>query len=239
MEERHLSLGEVAGVLSKNERTIRRWIKSGKLRAYKPGRDYLIPESAVGELLEGSEVFPKGLAPPLPLEDAEWRGAEEPEEGGPYYNAFEAIGRLLAMNWKEELAHWEEKIPEGETPASFKFGRLLQWALDIGGVRAVYAAMARERDVLQRAQLEDTLRMMEEAERASIEKVKRVFEPAKDYADFREMWEANDMDAVFSEAESRDTPPTGPSRRIYVSGGPSWAEQAADPTGIEAPTEGA
>ncbi|MDP8951766.1 MAG: helix-turn-helix domain-containing protein [Actinomycetota bacterium] len=65
MEERHLSLGEVAEVLSKNERTIRRWIKSGKLRAYKPGRDYLIPESAIGELIEGSEVYPKDLEPSL------------------------------------------------------------------------------------------------------------------------------------------------------------------------------
>ncbi|MDP8952456.1 MAG: helix-turn-helix domain-containing protein [Actinomycetota bacterium] len=70
MEERHLSLGEVAEVLDKNERTIRRWIKSGKLRAYKPGRDYLIPESAIGELLEGSEVYPKDLQASLPLEAA-------------------------------------------------------------------------------------------------------------------------------------------------------------------------
>ena len=44
-----------------SERTVRRWIKSGKLRAYKPGRDYRIPESAVREFVEDSEISPKGL----------------------------------------------------------------------------------------------------------------------------------------------------------------------------------
>jgi excisionase family DNA binding protein len=67
VEERHYSLSEVARILGKSERTVRRWIKLGTLRAYKPGRDYLIPESALRELLEGSEV-PK-VAPPLPFEE--------------------------------------------------------------------------------------------------------------------------------------------------------------------------
>lgn len=64
MDERHLSLSEVAQLLDKSERTIRRWIKSGKLRAYKPGRDYLIPESALRDLIAESEVHPKAPAPP-------------------------------------------------------------------------------------------------------------------------------------------------------------------------------
>jgi excisionase family DNA binding protein len=67
MEERHLSLAEVAQLLDKSERTIRRWIKAGKLRAYRPGRDYIIPESAIKELIEGSEVYPK-VQPELPLD---------------------------------------------------------------------------------------------------------------------------------------------------------------------------
>jgi excisionase family DNA binding protein len=61
MEDRHLSLSEVAGLMGVSERTVRRWIKSGKLRAYKPGRDYRIPESAVREFVEDSEISPKGL----------------------------------------------------------------------------------------------------------------------------------------------------------------------------------
>lgn len=71
MEERHLSLGEVAELLDKSERTVRRWIKSGKLKAFKPGRDYLIPESAIRELIERSEVYPKAQAPLFPQEHVE------------------------------------------------------------------------------------------------------------------------------------------------------------------------
>jgi excisionase family DNA binding protein len=62
MEDRNLSLSAVAGTLGVSERTIRRWIQSGKLRAYKPGRDYRIPESAVRELVEESEISPKALS---------------------------------------------------------------------------------------------------------------------------------------------------------------------------------
>ena len=59
MEERHLSLSEAADALDISERTAYRWIKSGKLRAFKPGRDYWIPESATREVIEGSRVRPK------------------------------------------------------------------------------------------------------------------------------------------------------------------------------------
>jgi excisionase family DNA binding protein len=57
--EEHLSLAEAAERLGISERTARRWIKSGKLRAYKPGRDYWIRESALTDLVEESEVSPK------------------------------------------------------------------------------------------------------------------------------------------------------------------------------------
>jgi excisionase family DNA binding protein len=59
MEERHLSLSEAADALNISERTAYRWIKSGKLRAYKPGRDYWIPESAIKEVVKESVVRPK------------------------------------------------------------------------------------------------------------------------------------------------------------------------------------
>jgi excisionase family DNA binding protein len=60
--EQHLSLAEAAEQMGISERTARRWIKSGKLRASKPGRDYWIPESALAELVEESEVRPKGAS---------------------------------------------------------------------------------------------------------------------------------------------------------------------------------
>jgi excisionase family DNA binding protein len=59
VEERHLSLSEAAEALDISERTAYRWVKSGKLKAFKPGRDYWIPESAIREVVEGSEVRPK------------------------------------------------------------------------------------------------------------------------------------------------------------------------------------
>jgi excisionase family DNA binding protein len=59
MEERYLSLSAAADALDISERTAYRWIKSGKLRAYKPGRDYRIPEAALKEAVEESEVHPK------------------------------------------------------------------------------------------------------------------------------------------------------------------------------------
>jgi excisionase family DNA binding protein len=63
MEERYLSLAEAREVLGKTDRTLYRWIKSGKLKAYKPGRDYEIPESAIQEMRERSEVYPKAGSP--------------------------------------------------------------------------------------------------------------------------------------------------------------------------------
>ena len=75
--EEHLSLGEAARHLDISERTARRWIKSGKLRAYKPGRDYWIPESAIREVVEESVVRPKTEAPPL--QDTLFNGVSEQE----------------------------------------------------------------------------------------------------------------------------------------------------------------
>jgi excisionase family DNA binding protein len=61
MEERHVPLSTVAGRLGVSERTVRRWIQAGKLKATRPGRDYRIPESAVQALIEEGEVSPKAL----------------------------------------------------------------------------------------------------------------------------------------------------------------------------------
>jgi excisionase family DNA binding protein len=64
--EERLSLRDAADALGISEVTARRWVKSGKLKAYQPGRKYLIPASAVKELLEETEA-PKASAPPSQL----------------------------------------------------------------------------------------------------------------------------------------------------------------------------
>jgi len=76
MEERYLSLAEAREILGKTDRTLYRWIKSGKLKAYKPGRDYEIPESAIQEMRERSEVYPKVQAPLWPEKESERRDDE-------------------------------------------------------------------------------------------------------------------------------------------------------------------
>ncbi len=45
--------GEVAKRLGVSTMTIRRWVKSGKIKAHKIGKEYRIPESEVLRLLEG------------------------------------------------------------------------------------------------------------------------------------------------------------------------------------------
>jgi excisionase family DNA binding protein len=54
--EKQFTINEVAEMIRISERTVRRWIKSGRLRAIKiPGRgragvEYRIPESAISDL---------------------------------------------------------------------------------------------------------------------------------------------------------------------------------------------
>jgi excisionase family DNA binding protein len=102
MEERHLSLSEAADALDISERTAYRWIKSGKLRAYKPGRDYRIPESAIKEAIEESEVRPK----------APRRSSLEPS----LFNGFEDERRRTELaKWLEErCGHAYLALPKGE-----------------------------------------------------------------------------------------------------------------------------
>jgi transcriptional regulator with XRE-family HTH domain len=138
------------------------------------------------------DLFPKAQAP-LPLEDheaARRRGVEEAErmlvEAGPFYDRFEASGRLLATGWNSTLAEWEEKLPPGEVPSAFDAGRLIEW-----GMRAHYDARSFEYLAegddprARRAELKDTLLFVKEAERAVEAFVMRVFGDAKVRSDFR------------------------------------------------------
>lgn len=61
--ERRLTPREAGRRLGVTDRTVKRWIEQGKLRGYRPGRAYQVPESAVDELLEKSEIRPKEKVP--------------------------------------------------------------------------------------------------------------------------------------------------------------------------------
>jgi excisionase family DNA binding protein len=102
MEERHLSLSEAADALNISERTAYRWIKSGKLRAYKPGRDYWIPESAIKEAVEESLVRPKASAP-SPEQQSFNQLLAEDERRKPEYLREQLRERDIEINNSEAL----------------------------------------------------------------------------------------------------------------------------------------
>lgn len=105
MEERHLSLSEVAGLMGVSERTVRRWIHSGKLRAYKPGRDYRIPESAVRGFVEESEISPKALRRSSP-EPSLFNGLEDERRESKLPDVADMLlrfGEMLLLQWEAEL----------------------------------------------------------------------------------------------------------------------------------------
>jgi excisionase family DNA binding protein len=68
-EDRFEGIEEVAERLLVDPQTVRRWIKSGKLKAYKPGREYRILSSDLDAFLD-DHSSPKALAP-----------SPEPEQG--------------------------------------------------------------------------------------------------------------------------------------------------------------
>jgi excisionase family DNA binding protein len=70
--ERHLSVREVAERLGKNEETIRRWLRSGKLRGRKIGTLHFVKEAEVERVLRlraHPVALVKGLQTPLDAEN--------------------------------------------------------------------------------------------------------------------------------------------------------------------------
>lgn len=64
-----LTVPEAAKIAGKNPETIRRWIRSGKLRANKFGTQHMVDEVALDELINGIRAVnvPEWLDGPGPL----------------------------------------------------------------------------------------------------------------------------------------------------------------------------
>jgi excisionase family DNA binding protein len=92
VEDQTRSLSEVAGLMGVSERTVRRWIKAGRLKAYKPGRDYRIPEAGLRTFIEESEISPKAQSSLFTQPPSEEVGGWE----GPIPNTLEE-----ALEWVE------------------------------------------------------------------------------------------------------------------------------------------
>jgi excisionase family DNA binding protein len=72
-DERLLSLEDVANRLQVSDQSVRRWIKAGKLTAYKPGLEWRIRPSDLEDFLQ-ARSYPKVQAP-LPESSEERRSA--------------------------------------------------------------------------------------------------------------------------------------------------------------------
>ena len=127
MEERHLSLSEAAKALDISERTAYRWVKSGKLKAYKPGRDYWIPESAVREVVEDSKVHPKAPASSQPS----FNGLLE-EEQRP---------AILARGVADATDKWEATV-SNPTASPYEVSAAVDAALGLGEALIVHLGEA-------------------------------------------------------------------------------------------------
>jgi excisionase family DNA binding protein len=58
VDERYLTLPELAERLQVSRRTVYRWIKDGSLNAYQFGREYRITESDLKDFLERRRTSP-------------------------------------------------------------------------------------------------------------------------------------------------------------------------------------
>jgi excisionase family DNA binding protein len=75
-EAQFLSLEDVAERLKVSDQTVRRWAKSGRLKAYKPGLEWRIAPEDLEAFLE-TRSYPKGRAPSSPPDEEERRFAED------------------------------------------------------------------------------------------------------------------------------------------------------------------
>lgn len=126
-EQERLSLREAADALGVSEVTARRWVKSGKLKAYQPGRKYLIPRSAIDELLESESGK---VQVPSSQEKLFNNGILEEERRARWEAAVEEAQRLregARGRMEELLASWRDKR---DRHALHGMGQLLQEAYD-------------------------------------------------------------------------------------------------------------
>jgi excisionase family DNA binding protein len=106
--EELLPLPEAAERLGVSVYTVRRWIKDGKLRAFRPGKEYRVREADLEEFLAAREVHPKGPAP-SPLEPSLLNGLEE-EQRLRYLRGWRAFVNGLATRWEDDPPKTSKEI---------------------------------------------------------------------------------------------------------------------------------
>jgi len=92
----------IAEELGVDVQTVRRWIQSGKLRAFKPGKEYRVREADLEEFLAAREVRPKAESG-SPPEPSRFNDADlEHEWALRYLGAWREFVWKLQEEWKEE-----------------------------------------------------------------------------------------------------------------------------------------
>jgi excisionase family DNA binding protein len=97
--ERFHTISEVARLLEVSDQSIRRWIKAGELKAYKPKKEYRIAESDLQEFLEGRAV--PLVQTPSP-EPSLFNGLEDERRETPYDIALNAARRQAEQEAQAE-----------------------------------------------------------------------------------------------------------------------------------------
>ncbi len=124
--EERLTLQDAADALGISEQTARRWIKSGKLKAYKPGLRYLVPASAIEELLE--EQSPKAPSSSPKAPEAQ-DGEERRNAVAALIDEYAKLGDALFDRWEDELEPKVVELAAGDRDAFFDWLREVR---DIG-----------------------------------------------------------------------------------------------------------
>jgi excisionase family DNA binding protein len=130
--EELLSPEEVGERLGVSVYTVRRWIKEGKIRAFKPGKEYRVRVADLEEFFRTREVHPKAQARPEDRQRAagtELRGQvgelgetflAAPEEGEEPYTVTLEIRyvRLLEENDRllQRIRNLERELKEAKAP---------------------------------------------------------------------------------------------------------------------------
>jgi excisionase family DNA binding protein len=95
---RYVAPQDVADELGVDVETVRRWIKAGRLRAFKPGKEYRILKSDLEEFLRAREVRPKAPSRSR-FEPSLFNGLEEERRFGGWIRA--ALGGEFGAGYEE------------------------------------------------------------------------------------------------------------------------------------------
>ncbi len=163
--------------------------------------------------VELGDFFPK--AEPSLFDNGEERRRRVKEakaellvEEGPFYSAFDALGVLLANRWRGSLK--EFRGSPGIQIGTLKVGdwrALVQFTWDVFEMIATYETAAKEAEHPQHPGYETALKELHDVRREAANLVRPVVDHLKarqnTNAEFRRIWEMNDLEDLISKAESR------------------------------------